>query len=102
MLVIGNRDTHAHPVGQYRIRCAGVHFFSTSALLPDKSFDFYYSLFVLIRRHGRDGMRQATIHIDRYGSKIYTKTGDAGETGLFGGQRCSKADLRIKAVRHRR
>jgi cob(I)alamin adenosyltransferase len=29
--------------------------------------------------------------------KIYTKTGDAGETGLFGGQRCSKADLRIEA-----
>ncbi|MFM8437049.1 MAG: cob(I)yrinic acid a,c-diamide adenosyltransferase [Candidatus Kapaibacterium sp.] len=29
--------------------------------------------------------------------KIYTKTGDAGQTGLFGGQRCSKADLRIDA-----
>lgn len=29
--------------------------------------------------------------------KIYTKTGDTGQTGLFGGQRCSKADLRIDA-----
>ncbi|HEU5179648.1 MAG TPA: cob(I)yrinic acid a,c-diamide adenosyltransferase [Candidatus Polarisedimenticolia bacterium] len=29
--------------------------------------------------------------------KIYTKTGDAGETGLFGGKRVSKADLRVEA-----
>ncbi|MBS1680317.1 MAG: cob(I)yrinic acid a,c-diamide adenosyltransferase [Bacteroidetes bacterium] len=29
--------------------------------------------------------------------KIYTKTGDQGTTGLFGGQRLSKADLRIDA-----
>ena len=29
--------------------------------------------------------------------KIYTKTGDAGETGLFGGQRVSKDALRIEA-----
>lgn len=28
--------------------------------------------------------------------KIYTKTGDAGSTGLFGGRRVSKADLRIE------
>lgn len=29
--------------------------------------------------------------------KIYTKTGDKGETGLIGGRRVSKADLRIDA-----
>lgn len=29
--------------------------------------------------------------------KIYTKTGDAGSTALFGGKRVSKADLRIEA-----
>ncbi|GLR16247.1 cob(I)yrinic acid a,c-diamide adenosyltransferase [Portibacter lacus] len=29
--------------------------------------------------------------------KIYTKTGDAGETGLFGGKRVSKDSLRIEA-----
>jgi cob(I)alamin adenosyltransferase len=29
--------------------------------------------------------------------KIYTKTGDAGETGLYGGTRVSKADPRVEA-----
>lgn len=29
--------------------------------------------------------------------KIYTKTGDAGETGLFGGNRVSKTDPRVEA-----
>ena len=29
--------------------------------------------------------------------KIYTRTGDAGETGLFDGRRVSKADLRVDA-----
>lgn len=29
--------------------------------------------------------------------RIYTKTGDGGETGLFGGRRVSKADLRVAA-----
>ena len=29
--------------------------------------------------------------------KIYTKTGDAGETGLFGGGRVGKDSLRVEA-----
>jgi len=30
-------------------------------------------------------------------NKVYTKTGDSGETGLVGGQRVSKDDIRIEA-----
>lgn len=30
--------------------------------------------------------------------RIYTKTGDRGETGLLGGKRVSKSDLRIEAI----
>ena len=30
-------------------------------------------------------------------NKVYTKTGDSGETGLVGGQRLSKDDVRIEA-----
>jgi cob(I)alamin adenosyltransferase len=29
--------------------------------------------------------------------RIYTKTGDAGDTGLFGGRRVPKSDLRVEA-----
>ena len=29
--------------------------------------------------------------------KIYTKTGDTGDTGLLGGRRVSKSDLRVQA-----
>src|SRR5690606_12607904 len=32
-----------------------------------------------------------------HGMKLYTKRGDAGDTDLFGGQRVSKASLRVEA-----
>jgi cob(I)alamin adenosyltransferase len=31
-------------------------------------------------------------------AKLYTKTGDGGETSLRGGKRCSKASLRVEAI----
>ena len=30
-------------------------------------------------------------------TRFYTKTGDAGETGLFGGQRVGKDSVRVEA-----
>src|SRR5262245_59002008 len=45
------------------------------------------------RRHGRSGHRPHIIPR----VKIYTKTGDAGETSLFDQTRVSKADARVDA-----
>src|SRR4029079_13704089 len=56
-------------------------------------------------RRGREGARWA-LGIDAKGSrynrpvKIYTRTGDAGETSLFDGTRDSKADPRVAAYGH--
>jgi cob(I)alamin adenosyltransferase len=41
--------------------------------------------------------RQAITSRSESGMKIYTKTGDAGETGLFGGPRVRKDNARIEA-----
>jgi len=37
------------------------------------------------------------LHLLNYSMKIYTKTGDDGTTGIQGGERVSKSNLRIKA-----
>jgi len=37
------------------------------------------------------------LHLPNYSMKIYTKTGDDGTTGVQGGKRISKSNLRIKA-----
>jgi cob(I)alamin adenosyltransferase len=47
----------------------------------------------LPRSRSRSAAREHTFRV----VKIYTKTGDAGETGLFGGGRVPKDDLRVRA-----
>ena len=42
-------------------------------------------------------MRRRTARCTQPSVKIYTRSGDAGETGLFGGPRVSKDDLRVEA-----
>mgnify|MGYP002031188410 CR=1 FL=1 len=51
---------------------------------------------VLGRLDEEDDSMIAARHYNRY-VKIYTRTGDFGETGLLGGQRVSKAEPRVQA-----
>src|ERR1700674_151964 len=41
--------------------------------------------------------RRGAAVLARGGMKIYTKAGDGGETGLFGGPRVAKDDARVEA-----
>jgi len=54
-----------------------------------------------MRRRGRSSRRSRSRCVAREHNvphvKIYTKTGDAGETGLFGGGRVPKDDPRVRA-----
>ena len=47
-------------------------------------------------RRREDDLITAACHYNRY-VKIYTRTGDAGETGLLDGRRVSKAEPRVDA-----
>ncbi len=57
-------------------------------------------IYLLARRQSR-ALCSEVLHIDnkhnRSGMKIYTKTGDSGETGLYAGPRVRKDDARIEA-----
>jgi cob(I)alamin adenosyltransferase len=48
-----------------------------------------------------EGEKSAEIRVvgfEVWEMKIYTKTGDSGDTGIMGGARLSKSDLRIEAI----
>ena len=47
--------------------------------------------------HLHGGLRRSGVLLRGEGVKIYTKTGDRGETGLFDGSRASKASPRVEA-----